>query len=53
MKHVVIEGPVDHDGIRYEQGDELVIQPDAAASLIFLGVIKEVLPAKSKRELSD
>lgn len=46
-KHVVIVGPVDHDGVRYFNGDELQLPSEAAAALLALKVV-EVMHSKSK-----
>jgi hypothetical protein len=43
--YTVLIGPVDHDGARYEEGEEISLQGDEAAPLVELGVI-EPLPAK-------
>lgn len=44
-KHVVIQGPVEHDGTVYQEGQELNLPEDQAAPLLLLGVL-EVLAAK-------
>jgi hypothetical protein len=43
--HVVLMGPVDHDGTRYEEGAELPLSIDAAAALVAVGVAREVQSA--------
>ena len=51
-KHVVINGPVEHDGVRYDQGQELTLPSDDAAPLVALGVI-ELLQAAVKGKAQD
>lgn len=40
-KHVVVIGPVEHDGTVYLEGEELSLSDDAAAALVAVGVIGE------------
>jgi len=49
-KHVVIVGPVEHDGVRYQDGEALpVLLEEAAAALLAVGVIEvqQSKPAKA------
>lgn len=46
-KHVVVLGPVDHDGARYFDGDELQLPSEAAAALLALKVV-EVVQGKAR-----
>lgn len=47
-KHVVVQGPVEHDGTIYEEGQELpVLTDEQAAPLLLLGVL-EVLTKPGK-----
>lgn len=39
-RHVVLSGPIEHDGARYEDGDELTISGDAAAALVAEGILQ-------------
>ena len=41
----VLTGPVDHDGARYPEGEEIPLPSAAAAPLLALGAIEAVLPA--------
>lgn len=51
-KHVVINGPVEHDGVRYHEGQELTLPADDAATLVALGVI-EAFHAAAKGKAQD
>lgn len=49
-KHIVVIGPVEHDGTVYREGEELSLSDDAAAALAAVGVIGEAeQPAKSRK----
>ena len=52
-KHVVVLGPVDHDGVRYQDGEELTLPADVAAVLVALGVVELVASQKTKSEPKD
>jgi hypothetical protein len=53
-KHIVITGPVEHDGVRYDEGQELTLPNDDAAQLVELGVIELVLAVvKGKAQDGD
>ena len=39
-RHEVIQGPVEHDGARYEEGAQIQLSPDAAEALVGLGILK-------------
>ena len=39
-KYTVLMGPVDHDGARYEDGEEIPVRGDEAAALVAVGVIQ-------------
>ena len=53
-KHVVTLGPVDHDGARYLDGDELTLPAEVAADLVALGVVELVAAVhKAKPEPKD
>ena len=39
-KYTVLMGPVDHDGDRYEDGEEIPVRGDEAAALVAVGVIQ-------------
>jgi hypothetical protein len=47
-KHKVVIGPVEHDGVVYQDGDDLSLTEDAAASLLMLGIIEVVEGRRSK-----
>lgn len=49
-KHVVIQGPVDHDGARYEEGAEISLPEDAAAALVAVGVLQVIEEAAKARK---
>lgn len=51
-KHIVIQGPVEHDGTVYHEGQELVLPDDQAAPLLLLGVL-ELLTSKAGKAASD
>ena len=40
MKYIVLVGPVDHDGVRYEEGEEISLQGDEAAALVAVGAVR-------------
>ena len=51
-KHVVIQGPVEHDGTVYQEGQELpVLTDDQAAPLLLLGVLEVLI--KSGKNAAD
>jgi hypothetical protein len=51
-KHVVVQGPVEHDGTIYEEGQELsVLTDEQAAPLLLLGVLE--LLAKPGKPAAD
>jgi hypothetical protein len=53
-RHVVVLGPVDHDGTRYQDGDEVTLPPEAAAVLVALGVVElAVAVQKGKSDPKD
>lgn len=47
---IVTNGPVEHDGARYNDGDELPIAPTAAEQLLGLGVVAVVEVATKARK---
>jgi hypothetical protein len=47
-KHVVMNGPVDHDGARYLDGEELSLTTEEAATLAALGVVQLVAAVQQK-----
>jgi hypothetical protein len=47
-KHRVVMGPVDHDGVVYQEGEELSLIDDAAAALLALGIIEAVEGRRSR-----
>jgi hypothetical protein len=51
-KHKVILGPVEHDGTVYQDGEELPIAGDAAATLLAVGVIEAVEQVSGKTRVS-
>lgn len=38
-KYIVTQGPVEHDGKRYEDGDELDCKAEAAQPLLDAGIV--------------
>lgn len=44
-RHVVLLGPVEHDGAIYEDGAELNLSGDAAAALVAAGALEAVQAA--------
>lgn len=49
-KHVVVIGPVEHDGTVFQEGEELSLGDDAAAALVAVGVISEVEQSTKSRK---
>ena len=45
----VLIGPVEHDGERYEEGDQVTLNADEAKALVALGVIGAAEAPKRKR----
>jgi hypothetical protein len=45
MKYIVLVGPVDHDGARYEKGDEISLLGDQGAALVAVGAVRAVKAA--------
>ena len=45
MKYIVLVGPVDHDGDRYEEGDEISLSADQGAALVVVGAVRAVKAA--------
>lgn len=43
--YTVLTGPVDHDGTRYQEGEEIPLSAAAAAPLLALDAIEAVPPA--------
>lgn len=53
VKYVVVAGPVDFDGDRYNDGDPIVVSGNSLKQLLELGVVEKVTDAKSKKEQAD
>lgn len=53
VKYVVVAGPVDFDGDRYNDGDSIVVSGSSLKQLLELGVIEKVTDGKSKKEQVD
>ncbi len=47
--YTVLTGPIDHDGARYPEGEEIPLSSAAAAPLLALGAIEAVLPASKPK----
>ena len=45
MKYIVLVGPVDHDGDRYEEGDEMSLSVDQGDALVAVGAVRAVKAA--------
>jgi hypothetical protein len=43
--YTVLMGPVDHDGARYKDGEEIPVRGDEAAALVAVGVIQSAKAA--------
>ena len=42
MKYIVLVGPVDHDGDRYAEGDEIFLPEDQGAAMVAVGAVRAV-----------
>ena len=47
---VVTDGPVNHDGVDYREGDQFTAPADAAYELVALGVAALVCPPTKAKE---
>ena len=45
MKYIVLVGPVDHDGDRYEEGDDISLPEGQGAALVAVGAVRAVKAA--------